>query len=225
MSSWRNTLPLIFLVTSSLNPALLWGQEPQVIDWQDLVGTFEFEDPFAALSRGQLVDLGIVARCREQQVSGERVSDAAKQEMEDAVTRLQGVDIDDLLARRFEIAELRRKRATAANTELKDQLIKMPGYALPLEFDGSEVVEFLLVPWVGACIHTPPPPPNQIIYVTVEAPFRVESQFEPVWVQGVLEIGALSKNLYLIDGSSDVNVGYSISSARVEEYRPAASSQ
>ena len=49
----------------------------------------------------------------------------------------------------------------------------MPGYLLPLEFSGKLVSEFLLVPWVGACIHTPPPPPNQIVHVKTDKPIEL----------------------------------------------------
>jgi hypothetical protein len=58
---------------------------------------------------------------------------------------------------------------------------------LPLEFAEGKVTEFLLVPFVGACIHTPPPPPNQIIHVKVESGFRSKGMFEPVWVDGVIK--------------------------------------
>ena len=50
------------------------------------------------------------------------------------------------------------------------------------------VTEFLLVPWVGACIHTPPPPPNQIVHVTTAEPFVARSRFEPVTIQGTMKI-------------------------------------
>jgi imidazolonepropionase-like amidohydrolase len=65
----------------------------------------------------------------------------------------------------------------------------MPGYALPLEYDGKNVTEFLLVPWVGACIHTPPPPPNQIVYAKAAQPFPAKNRFAPVWIEGRLQIG------------------------------------
>ena len=51
---------------------------------------------------------------------------------------------------------------------LDGKLVKIPGYMVPLEDDSEVVSEFLLVPYVGACIHTPPPPPNQIVQVKYE---------------------------------------------------------
>jgi len=70
---------------------------------------------------------------------------------------------------------------------LVGQTVRMPGYILPLDYQpGGMVEDFLLVPYVGACIHTPPPPPNQIVYVTVAEPIRVERLWAAVWVTGRL---------------------------------------
>jgi uncharacterized protein len=72
-------------------------------------------------------------------------------------------------------------------TGLIGRTIRMPGFILPLHFDtGDSVSEFLLVPYFGACIHTPPPPPNQIVYVTAETPIPIEGIWDPVWVVGEL---------------------------------------
>ena len=52
------------------------------------------------------------------------------------------------------------------------------------------VSEFLLVPYFGACIHVPPPPANQIVYVTTETSFPTTKVFKPVWVTGVIRTQA-----------------------------------
>ncbi|MEQ9145072.1 MAG: DUF3299 domain-containing protein [Parvibaculaceae bacterium] len=70
--------------------------------------------------------------------------------------------------------------------ELDGKTIRIPGFMVPFDINQmSEVKEFLLVPYFGACIHVPPPPPNQIIYVTSEE--AVPFGWEPVWLEGVLE--------------------------------------
>ena len=48
----------------------------------------------------------------------------------------------------------------------------------------------MLVPYIGACIHVPPPPANQLIYVVTEQLWREKSMWEPVWVSGVIKINA-----------------------------------
>jgi hypothetical protein len=65
--------------------------------------------------------------------------------------------------------------------------VKIGGYVVPLDFDATKVKEFLLVPFVGACIHVPPPPANQIVYVKSEAGIEVKGLFDPVWVTGRLQ--------------------------------------
>ena len=84
--------------------------------------------------------------------------------------------------------------------KLMGKPIKIPGFAVPLEGDdGFEYVkEFLLVPTFGACIHVPPPPPNQVIHVILDKPVYFEKLMYAVWVSGIVEIGE-----YFIEGSSD----------------------
>lgn len=72
------------------------------------------------------------------------------------------------------------------NTELDGRLIKMPGYVLPLDPSATGLIEFVLVPYVGACLHVPPPPPNQLVFVTADEPYQLENLWDPVWVTGVL---------------------------------------
>jgi len=69
---------------------------------------------------------------------------------------------------------------------LDGQRIKIGGYVVALDFDATRISEFLLVPFVGACIHVPPPPANQIVYVKTDKPFEMKAQFTPVWVTGTI---------------------------------------
>jgi hypothetical protein len=213
------SLLLIILGISMPSVALQLKQ----IGWQDLVKKVEFEDPFEALTEDQLFDLGLVARVRQLQDAGRQVGEETLNEIQGATLRLEkdGVDINELLARRTEIIKLRQQRASAVVEDLNGQTVRMPGYALPLEYDGMKVKEFLLVPWVGACIHTPPPPPNQIVYVEAMDAFQSDSRFEPVWIEGVMRVGDTSKELFLVDGSSDIQIGYSMKSVKIEKYRKA----
>jgi len=49
--------------------------------------------------------------------------------------------------------------ATKLNPVLDGAYIKMPGYIIPIDLSTKGVTSFVLVPYVGACLHTPPPPP------------------------------------------------------------------
>ena len=75
---------------------------------------------------------------------------------------------------------------------IEGRLIRVPGYVVPLlgDFGGDfeTLDEFLLVPVYGMCIHVPPPPPNQVIYVKMNESVEVEKLFDAVWVTGQLQI-------------------------------------
>ncbi len=80
--------------------------------------------------------------------------------------------------------------------ELDGARVRLPGYIVPFEFSESgEISEFLLVPYYGACIHTPPPPPNQIVYVTSETPMAFGDLWGAIWAVGVLRARSKMNNL------------------------------
>jgi uncharacterized protein len=87
--------------------------------------------------------------------------------------------------------------------------VHIGGYVVPLDFDATRVKEFLLVPYVGACIHVPPPPANQIIYVKAEQGFDVRGSFDPVWVTGALKV------IPVLTGLAET--GYSLEAERVDQ--------
>ena len=71
--------------------------------------------------------------------------------------------------------------------DLDGELIRIPGYVVPFDFDQNRRHrEFLFVPYMGACIHTPPPPPNQIIFVHADPAIRVKDIWAPYWAEGTL---------------------------------------
>ncbi|CAH0524526.1 DUF3299 domain-containing protein [Vibrio hippocampi] len=88
--------------------------------------------------------------------------------------------------------------------ELNGSAVKIPGFVIPLEGDEEKVTEFLLVPYFGACIHVPPPPPNQIIYVKFEQGAPIQQLWDVVYVVGQLKTESTTSDLaetgYLIDG-------------------------
>ncbi len=70
---------------------------------------------------------------------------------------------------------------------LDGRRVRIGGYVLPFDFTGSGTINrFLLVPYVGACIHVPPPPPNQLVYVTADTPVEIGGLWHPVFVEGVM---------------------------------------
>ncbi|WP_430541228.1 DUF3299 domain-containing protein [Vibrio tubiashii] len=94
--------------------------------------------------------------------------------------------------------------------ELNGSKVKIPGFVIPLEGDANMVTEFLLVPYFGACIHVPPPPPNQIIYVNFPKGAPVQQLWDVVYVIGTLKTETVSHEL--------AQTGYVIQGTEIAEY-------
>ncbi|MEY3251215.1 MAG: hypothetical protein RL227_188 [Pseudomonadota bacterium] len=72
------------------------------------------------------------------------------------------------------------------NPKLVGQVVRIPGFVVPLEDTNDGLKEFLLVPYFGACIHSPPPPANQIIHVLPKTPAKGFKSMDTVWISGRL---------------------------------------
>jgi uncharacterized protein len=100
---------------------------------------------------------------------------------------------------------------TDALRELNGKLVKIPGFMVPLEDFAEQVSEFLLVPYFGACIHTPPPPPNQIVHVHMDGNRKAQVEWwEPIWIEGTLSI----EDIESIYGTS----GYQLVGMQISPY-------
>lgn len=72
--------------------------------------------------------------------------------------------------------------------ELDGESVKIPGFIVPLEFDDDlTITQFFLVPYFGACVHAPPPPPNQLIFVDHPEGIQITDIYTPYWLSGVLK--------------------------------------
>jgi hypothetical protein len=95
----------------------------------------------------------------------------------------------------------------AVNRELDGVRVRVPGFVVPLTLSSDGVIhEFLLVPYFGACIHVPPPPPNQIIYVKMRGSTGPQTMSEALWIIGTLRTQVTSSPLaaaaYRLDADS-----------------------
>ncbi|KRW57853.1 DUF3299 domain-containing protein [Pseudomonas sp. TTU2014-080ASC] len=94
---------------------------------------------------------------------------------------------------------------------LDGQAVKLPGYIVPLDVtEEGRVIEFLLVPYFGACIHVPPPPSNQIVHVTSELGVRLDALYEPFWIEGPLKVEHSSSEL--------AEAGYKMNAEKIYPY-------
>ena len=96
-------------------------------------------------------------------------------------------------------------------SEMDGKAIRIPGFIVPLEYDDKQdVTQFFLVPFFGACIHLPPPPPNQIIFVEYPKGLELNSPYTPFWISGVLKTSLIENDI--------ATAAYSIKVQVVEEY-------
>ncbi len=102
------------------------------------------------------------------------------------------LDSVDALAERDDLDEQTKRYYQALKSDrvvgaLNNKPVKLPGFIVPLEVDEeNKVTEFFVVPYFGACLHMPPPPPNQIVYAKVKKGFVLESLYNPYWFEGTL---------------------------------------
>jgi hypothetical protein len=127
-------------------------------------------------------------------------------------TKIEDLKDDDPRAIEF-AAKMKELWAKApVRKELEGKLIKLPGFVIPLESDGKKVTEFLLVPYMGACIHVPPPPANQTVYVkTGTTDAKIRRVFDTVWVTGRVKIEKIEGEL--------ATSGYTILATKIEPYQ------
>ena len=99
--------------------------------------------------------------------------------------------------------------------KLNGRTVRLPGFVVPLDFDAQELTEFLLVPYFGACIHVPPPPANQIVYVKSDKGIAIDKLYDAVVIQGQMETAAVTSAL--------AQAGYTLHATDVSPYDPESS--
>ncbi len=212
---------LIVLMFGLLSPLAQAG-EVRTLGWADLVpAQAPLVDPLNGLDMWVRYDLGFIAKVMADAEAG-RIS---RESSEYAMARqlMAMLDADGLQAEQLVRAMTRRdaaieQRKSAVNDRIDGQLVRLPGYALPLSAAEGGVQDFLLVPYVGACIHYPPPPPNQVVRATLETPHRFDNRFETVWITGRLSARAANSDLDYVDGQARVETSYSMEVVSVEAY-------
>lgn len=102
------------------------------------------------------------------------------------------------------------ENATKLNDALDGAYIKMPGYVLPIDMSVAGVTSFIMVPYVGACIHVPPPPANQLVFVDSEKPWPGTELWDPVWVTGRMK--------HELQSTTIADIGYALTADKIEAY-------
>lgn len=100
--------------------------------------------------------------------------------------------------------------SSGIRTDWNGQVVRLPGFIVPIDYSGTGVTAFILVPYLGACVHVPPPPANQLVFVTTEKPYESSGLFEAVNVVGMF--GSASTKTQLAE------IGYALSADSIEPY-------
>lgn len=122
----------------------------------------------------------------------------------------EGTTAEDMMLFFLDLADMRslQPQEGGIRPELDGKRVRIAGYTTPVGF-GETDKAFLLVPELGACIHVPPPPPNQIVYVAQAA--GEPEMFEPVWITGTLRADPVATIL--------ADVGYRMEEVVAQPYR------
>lgn len=97
-----------------------------------------------------------------------------------------------------------------ARADMADTFVKLAGYMTPFNVEEGKTRSFLLVPYVGACIHVPAPPANQIVLVETKEPIEVKELWEPFEAVGMLRVENISTGL--------AEVSYTMELDRIEPF-------
>lgn len=217
MTGFRGILAGLLCVSSVLSVASLVAEEARQIGWNHLVVEVEpYDDPFVDMAYQHIDAMRYVvafAKGNREDPELAKADAAGRQLLEEA-----GYDVEYLLKQYAVVVEKRTQEATAVNPEVIDTSVRLPGYLLPLEMSGRKAVEFLLVPYVGACIHTPPPAPNQVVYVVYPEGYEAEGLFSPVWITGSMQAETTNQMVGYSDGSSEVRISYKMEATQVQAY-------
>ncbi|WP_429911779.1 DUF3299 domain-containing protein [Glycocaulis sp.] len=129
------------------------------------------------------------------------------------LARLQQMQAIEMGFDHFGAEQFPQIMSFAAVEELDGQRVRLGGYILPFDyFSGGRVTRFLLVPYVGACIHVPPPPPNQLVYVETSEPVEVAGLWDPIYAEGVIRVQRQDTDL--------AAVAYTLELDAIIPYRP-----
>lgn len=189
------------------------------VTWEDLqLQSTSLRNPYEHLTTAQTYQLSDLYQLREWVELNQPAPDSFErrelQRLEEAFAA-DGIDADELLKDAEEARLYWAAQSHGTNADITESSVRIDGYVLPLGIEaarnsrkGQLINEFLLVPYVGACIHVPAPPPNQMVYIKTSEAVENPGMFSPVQVEGELQAYEGSYDLFQVDGSRTVDVSY-----------------
>ncbi|NOE34888.1 DUF3299 domain-containing protein [Ruegeria sp. HKCCD7318] len=190
------------------------------VSWKELLPPLtSLETPFASLSAPQLEAMR--THVRWQTSSAHERSDESFIAEHDTATALLAkhkIDVENLMRERRKIIAQNNTSGRGPNLHILGKTILIPGYIVPLTLEGGMVTEFLLVPVAGSCVHTPSPPPNQVIHVAYSKGVEFRSIFDAFWIEGELYAEERLSDVSFFDGAAIVVSNYSLDARAVIKF-------
>ena len=216
-------LMVLLVSVMVIAPALASAEKVQVLNWSDLVPKFKpIENPLRHLDVKLRYDIEYLASIRywvkTGQISKVDVEYEHGVELEHKL-KSQKVEFEPLIVKFDAFLDEIERRNKSIVKELDGKLVRMPGYALPLETTSDALDEFLLVPSIGACIHTPVPPSNQMVFVKLKQSYKAKKLYEPVWITGKMKIENAKQKVLYSDGEVGIEAAYTLQGISIEPYK------
>jgi hypothetical protein len=193
------------------------AEEAPDLDWSQLVdqSVQDYDDPYRELTHEQLISLVTVARLREKAAKGEPI-DEEHLSREMASLAVARIDVDELIAQRWVVAERRERAATSGNKAVDGREVVLSGFVIPAPPDADGSATAYLVAERGMCSHMPPPPPNQMIRLRLPDNWRPRPLYEPVRVSGLLSIEPTTRTVPVVDGLVPMHATFTMNVSSVE---------
>ncbi|MDF2233162.1 DUF3299 domain-containing protein [Albimonas sp. CAU 1670] len=197
--------------------------DPEAIEFSDLPDplAMAFDDPYADMGLELLNELKVLVQL-DQKLAGDDLTEETRLRLDARRTAARetleanGQDVAALLEQRWEVARKRQAARMATNPILDGVEVAISGYIIPAPpaADGGGLG--YLVPTVGMCSHLPPPPPNQLVRVSLPADHRPASLYTQVNVTGLLRAEPSDATIFILDGEARMLSGWTLRAAAVD---------
>ena len=194
------------------------------IEFSDLVDPLAvvFDDPYRDMGFQLLNELKLILQVDERLsqddlAEDERARLEARRTAAKDMLEINGYDVDELIAQRWEVARKRKAALMATNPALDKVEVTLSGYLIPAPQAPDGNYYGYLVSQVGMCSHLPPPPPNELVRVKLKEDPQGQSLYVPVQVSGLLRVEASDATIFILDGESRMFSGWTLDANTVDQ--------
>lgn len=219
----------VFAVAAMLAAATQASAKPEEIGFSDLVdpSAILFDDPYRDMGFQLLNELKLVLQVDEKLSKNdfaeeERARLEARRTAAKVMLKINGYDVDELIAQRWEVARKRQAARMGTNPALDKAEVTLSGYLIPAPQATDGTHYGYLVSQVGMCSHLPSPPPNELVRVKLKDSPQGQSLYVPVQVSGLLRVEPSDATIFILDGQSRMLSGWTLDANTVDQLENSA---